>query len=197
MFQGRTEMTSHQNRFVMTNKLDAKVDYFYMLTPKSNINITLGNTYSYQNFNSNIYQILDNQDVNYLNNPVNVNDVNYNFNDAFLGLHYKILTGKFTFTPGVSIHSYNMTNKQLGTDFTQNFSRFLPDFLAIYQIKKSETLTYNYSYTNSFTDINQLAEGFVLTNYNSLRKGSRTLENATAYSIRCVILNTICLIWKI
>lgn len=176
--QNRNDIT--QNRFVTTSKLDAKVDYFYMLTPKSNINITLGNTYSYQNFNSGIYQILDNQEVNNLDNPVNVNDVNYNFDDAFLGLHYKILTGKFTFTPGVSIHSYNMTNKQLGTNFTQNFSRFLPDFLAIYQIKKSETLTYNYSYTNSFTDINQLAEGFVLSNYNSLRKGSRALENATA-----------------
>ena len=169
-----------QNRFVKTSKLDAKVDYFYMLTPKSNINITLGNTYSYQNFNSNMYQILDNDDVNELDNPANQNDVSYNFNDAFLGLHYKILTGKFTFTPGVSIHGYNMTNQQLGTDFSQNFSRVLPDLLAIYQIKKAETLTYNFSYTNSFTDINQLAEGFVFSNYNSLRKGSRMLENATA-----------------
>jgi hypothetical protein len=169
-----------QNRFVKTSKLDAKVDYFYMLTPKSNINITLGNTYSYQNFNSNMYQILDNDDVNELDNPANQNDVSYNFNDAFLGLHYKILTGKFTFTPGVSIHGYNMTNQQLGTDFSQNFSRVLPDLLAIYQIKKAETLTYNFSYTNSFTDINQLAEGFVFSNYNSLRKGSRMLENLTA-----------------
>jgi hypothetical protein len=176
--QDRNDIT--QNRFVKTSKLDAKVDYFYMLTPKSNINVTLGNTYSYQNFNSNMYQILDNNDINELDNPVNQNDVNYNFNDAFLGLHYKILTGKFTFTPGVSIHTYNMTNQQLGTDFSQNFSRVLPDLLAIYQIKKAETLTYNFSYTNSFTDINQLAEGFVLSNYNSLRKGSRTLENATA-----------------
>jgi hypothetical protein len=127
-----------------------------------------------------MYQILDNQTVNELDNPINVNDVNYKFNDAFLGLHYKILTGKFTFTPGLSWHSYNMTNTQLGTDFSQNFSRFLPDLLAVYQIKKSESLTYNFSYTNSFTDINQLAEGFVFSNYNSLRKGSRTLENATS-----------------
>jgi hypothetical protein len=176
--QDRNDIT--QNRFVTTSKLDAKVDYFYMLTPKSNINITLGNTYSYQNFDSSIYQILDNQDVNNLDNPVNINDVNYSFNDAFFGLHYKILTGKFTFTPGVSVHTYNMTNQQLGTDFSQNFSRFLPDLLAIYQIKKSETLTYNFSYTNSFTDINQLSEGVVFSNYNSLRKGSRTLENATS-----------------
>ena len=176
--QNRNDIT--QNRFVKTSKLDAKVDYFYMLTPKSNINITLGNTYSYQNFNSSMYQNLDNNDINELDDQANQNDVNYNFNDAFLGLHYKILTGKFTFTPGVSIHGYNMTNQQLGTDYSQNFSRILPDLLAIYQIKKAESLTYNFSYTNSFTDINQLAEGLVFSNYNSLRKGSRTLENATA-----------------
>ena len=127
-----------------------------------------------------MYQILDNQTVNELNNPANVNDVNYKFNDAFLGLHYKFLTGKFTFTPGVSLHSYNMTNTQLSTDFNQNFTRVLPDLLAVYQIKKAESLTYNFSYTNNFSDINQLAEGFVFSNYNSLRKGSRKLENATA-----------------
>jgi hypothetical protein len=169
-----------QDRFVKTSKIDAKVDYYYMLTPKSNVNITLGNTYSYQSFDSNMFQILDNQTINNLDNTANKNDVTYNFNDAFLGLHYKILSGKFTFTPGVSIHTYNMTNQQLGTDFNQKFNRVLPDFLAIYQIKKAETLTYNFAYTNSFTDINQLAEGFVFSNYNNLRKGSRELENATA-----------------
>ncbi|POY40430.1 TonB-dependent receptor [Flavobacterium alvei] len=177
---GQDRNNISQNRFVTTSKLDAKVDYYYMITPKSNFNITLGNTYSYQNFNSSMYQILDNQDVNELDSQVNVNDVNYRFNDAFLGLHYKILTGKFTFTPGVSLHSYNMTNTQLNTDYSQNFTRALPDLLAIYQIKKAESLTYNFSYTNNFTDINQLSEGFVFSNYNSLRKGSRTLENATA-----------------
>ena len=97
-----------------------------------------------------------------------------------MGLHYKILTGKFTFTPGVSLHNFNMTNTQLGTDYSQKFNRLLPDFFAIYQIKKAESLTYNFSLTNSFTDINQLAEGFVLSSYNSLTKGVRSLENATA-----------------
>lgn len=176
--QNRNDIS--QNRFVKTSKIDAKIDYYYMLTAKSNINVTLGNTNSDQNFNSNMYQILDNNEVNELDNKVNINDVNYKFNDAFLGLHYKFLTGKFTFTPGVSLHSYDMTNTQLGTDFNQNFTRVLPDLLAVYQIKKAESLTYNFSYTNNFSDINQLAEGFVFSNYNSLRKGSRTLENATA-----------------
>ena len=177
-FQNRNNI--NQNRFVKTNKLDAKLDYYYMITPKSNINVTLGNTYSQQNFDTSIFQILDNGTTNNLNNSQNKNDVNYYFNDVFLGLHYKILTGKFTFTPGVSLHSYNMTNTQLGTRANQKFYRLLPDLLAVYQIKKAETLTYNFGMTNNFTDINKLAEGYVLNGYNSLSRGNRTLENSTS-----------------
>lgn len=175
--QNRNDLS--QNRFVKTNKLDAKLDYYYMITPKSNINITIGNTNSNQNFNSSIYQILDGGGINKLTDSQNNNSVNYKFNDAFLGLHYKFLSGKFTITPGLSFHAYDMTNTQLGISFNQNFFRILPDFVTIYQIKKAETLTYNFGFTNSFTDINRLAEGFVFNNYNSLSKGSRTLENAT------------------
>ncbi|GGE99089.1 TonB-dependent receptor [Flavobacterium limi] len=177
---GQQRNDLNQDRFVKTNKIDAKLDYYYMVTPKSNINITLGNTYSYQNFNSHIFQILDNGNKNDLNDPSNNNDVNYNFNDTFLGFHYKILAGKFTLTPGVSLHSYTMTNTQSGTDHSQNFTKVLPDFFALYQIKKSETLTYNFSLTNDFTDINQLAEGYILSDYSSLFRGNRTLENATS-----------------
>ncbi|WPO80559.1 carboxypeptidase-like regulatory domain-containing protein [Flavobacterium sp. KACC 22761] len=177
---GQNRNDLNQDRFVKTNKLDAKLDYYYMVTPKSNFNVTLGNTYSYQNFNSHIFQMLDNRDKNDLNEPENNNDVDYRFNDAFLGFHYKILTGKFTFTPGLSIHTYNMTNAQLGTDYSQSFTKVLPDFFALYQIKKSETLTYNFSLSNDFTDINQLAAGYVLSDYSSLFRGNRFLENATS-----------------
>ena len=183
---GQQRNDLNQDRFVKTNKLDAKLDYYYMVTPKSNINITLGNTFSYQDFNSHIFQILDNGDRNDLNDPDNNNKVNYNFNDVFLGFHYKILAGKFTLTPGVSVHSYNMKNTQLGTDYSQNFIKVLPDFFALYQIKKAETLTYNFSLTNDFTDINQLAAGYVLSDYSSLFRGNRLLENATSqvHSVR-------------
>lgn len=177
---GQNRNDLNQDRFVKTNKLDAKIDYYYMVTPKSNINITLGNTYSYQDFNSHIFQMLDNGDRNDLNDPQNNNQVNYNFNDTFLGFHYKILSGKFTLTPGVSLHSYSMINTQLGTDYSQKFTKVLPDFFALYQIKKSETLTYNFSLSNDFTDINQLAEGYVLSDYSSLFRGNRILENATS-----------------
>ena len=170
----------NQKRFVKTNKLDAKIDYYYMVTPKSNINLTLGNTYSYQNFDSSIFQILDNGTQNDLTAVENSNNVDYAFNDVFLGVHYKFLKGKFTFNPGFSVHQYNMIDNQLGSSNKESFTRILPDVYALWQIKKSQTLTYNYSFTNNFTDINKLAEGYVFSNYNSLFSGNRFLENSTS-----------------
>ncbi len=172
----------NQNRLIKTNKTDSKLDYYYMLTPKSNINVTLGNTYSYQSFNSNIFQILDNGTTNNINSVENINDVKYSFNDVFLGLHYKFLTGKFTFNPGFSVHNYYTNDAQLGTNRKSNFYRILPDVYALYQIKKSETLTYNYGITTDFTDVNKFAVGNVFSNYNSLFKGNRDLENALSHT---------------
>jgi hypothetical protein len=172
----------NQTRFIKTNKLDAKVDYYYMVTPKSNINFTFGNTYSLQNFNSHIFQILDNGTKNDLNSTDKNNDVSYFFNDAFLGLHYKFITGKFTFNPGFSAHYYKTYNEQLGTKVNDNFYRVLPDVYALYQIKKAETLTYNYSINTDFTDINRFTAGYTFTNYNSLFQGNRYLENAMSES---------------
>ncbi|HEY0091948.1 MAG TPA: carboxypeptidase-like regulatory domain-containing protein, partial [Flavobacterium sp.] len=167
----------NQSKFVTTNKVDSKIDYYYMVTPKSNINVTLGNTYSYQNFNSSIFQLLDNASVNSLNENT-FNDVTYMFNDVFVGLHYKFIKGKFTMNPGFTVHRFNTFNDQRDSRVQDDFFRILPDMYAIYQMKKSESLTYNFAMTTDFTDINRLAEGFTFSDYNSLFQGNRNLENA-------------------
>ncbi len=177
---GQNRNDYNQNRFVKTNKLDAKLDYYFVLNSKSNFNITIGSTYSVQNFNSSIFQILNNGSQNNLTNPINNNQVQYTFNDSFVGLHYKILSGKFTITPGVSMHTYATNNEQLGENFKLNFNRVLPDLFVLYQLKKSETLSYNFAITNDFTDINQLATGYLLNSYSSLYRGNKMLENATS-----------------
>lgn len=165
-----------QGRFIKTNKIDAKLDYYYMLTPKSNINLTLGNTYSYQRFNSSIFQTLDDGSRHDLND-ITKNNVQYVFNDLFLGLHYRFITGKFEFNPGVSAHAYSMKNTQLGTKVTNDFFRVLPDVFADFNIKKSERLTYRYNMTTDFTDVADFARGLVLNSYKSLFRGNRDLKN--------------------
>ncbi|MBQ4803096.1 outer membrane beta-barrel protein [Aquimarina sp. MMG015] len=168
----------NQQKNVTTSKLDAKLDYYYVLNKKSNLNFTLGSTFSKQNFDSDIFQILDDGNQNNFESEEFTNDVTYNFNDLYAGVHYKFITGIFTFNPGVSIHNYDLKDEQLDTTINQNEWQVLPDFFALVQFKKSESLRFNYSITANYTDINNLAEGYVFNNYNSLSQGNRSLENA-------------------
>ncbi len=173
-----------QNKSVTTNKLDAKLDYYYLLNTKSNVNITLGTTLSNQKFNSNIFQILDNSVQNIIINTSILNEVKYAFNDFYAGLHYKFVTGIFTFNQGVTLHSYSVKNTQLGKKHTDSFIKLLPDAFMKISLKKSESLRLAYNMQVSFTDVNSLAEGFVFNNYNSLYAGNRKLENSLSHNVQ-------------
>lgn len=176
-----------QNRKVLSNQLDAKLDYYHIINTKSNLNLTLGTILSKQEFNSNIFQFLDNglefDPIPNFNQGLSVNDVDYNFSDYYLGLHYRFRTGKFTFTPGFSVHAYGNKNLQNDTTVKDNFFRILPDFETRIQIKKGETLTLNYSMQNQFTDITKLARGLVLNSYNNIQYGEPELQNALSHNL--------------
>ncbi|MDO4728665.1 MAG: carboxypeptidase-like regulatory domain-containing protein [Bacteroidota bacterium] len=176
---GELRHNINQERFVKTSKTDVKIDYYYALNKISNINLTLGATHSYQHFNSHIFQILDSGNTNHLTDSSLNNDVDYVFNDTYLGLHYKIMLGKLTLTPGISAHSYLMEDTQKGSVHSRRFARFLPDMSINYEITSSKTLQYRYSMTNNFTDIINLSQGYVFRGYNNLFYGNRNLENAT------------------
>jgi len=176
-----------QNRKIFSNQLDAKLDYYHIINPKSNLNLTLGTILSHQSFESSIFQFLDQgtrfQPTPSFNNGLVSNDVEYNFSDLYLGMHYRFRTGKFTFTPGFSIHAYGNNNQQNNILVEDNFIRFLPDFETRIQIKKGESLTLNYRMQNQFTDVTRLAQGLVLNNYNSLQYGEPDLQNALSHNI--------------
>ena len=176
-----------QNRKIFSNQLDAKLDYYHIINPKSNLNFTLGTILSHQSFESNIFQFLDQgsqlQPTPSFNNGLATNDVEYNFSDLYLGVHYRFRTGKFTFTPGFSIHAYGNNNQQNNILVEDNFIRFLPDFETRIQIKKGESLTLNYRMQNQFTDVTRLAQGLVLNNYNSIQYGEPDLQNALSHNI--------------
>ena len=92
-----------QERLVNTNKLEAKLDYFYILNNTSNLNLSLGVTDVKQDFDSSFFQILDNGSQLDFNDVIYNNDVNFVFSDAYLALTYKLRTGIFTFDPGLTL----------------------------------------------------------------------------------------------
>jgi hypothetical protein len=176
-----------QNRRIQSNQLDAKLDYYNILNAKSNINLTLGTILSRQSFNSNIFQFLEDgsrfDPIPTFNEGRATNDTEYNFSDVYLGVHYRIKSGKFTVTPGFSVHAYGNNNSQFGETFKDNFFRILPDFETRIQFKKSEALTLRYDMRNQFTDVTRLAQGLVLNDYNSLQFGEPDLQNALSQNV--------------
>ena len=167
-----------QNRKFDTSKFDGKVDYYYIINAKSNLNFTFGTTLSSQNFESSISQNLeDGTQIDFEEEDLN-NDVKYNFTDVFLAVHYKMVEGIFTFEPGVSLHQYKIKDEQLGTTGTDNLTKVLPDIYARLQFKSSESLRFNYAITSQFTDVVKAAEGYVFNNYKSMFRGNRDLENS-------------------
>lgn len=178
----QTDYNIAQKKRVKSNQLDVKLDYWNILNPKSNINFALGNIFSKQNFNSNLFQTLDDSNTFNptlpFNNGLNSNNISYVFNDIYLGFQYRLKTGIFTFSPGFSSHFYNTKNSQFGQSLTDNFFRVLPDFNIRIQLKKSEQITLSYGMQTQFTDVNQLAKGVILNNYSYVFYGNPELESA-------------------
>ena len=176
-----------QNKKILSNQLDAKLDYYHIINPKSNINLTLGTLLSRQEFNSNIFQFLtsgsDLQPIPLFNNGLAKNDIEYTFTDVYLGAHYRFKTGIFTFTPGFSVHAYGNKNIQFGETVSDKFLKVLPDFETRIQLKKGESLTFNYNMRNQFTDVTRLARGLVFNDYNSLQFGEPDLQNALSHNL--------------
>ena len=176
-----------QEKQIESNQLDAKLDYYHIINPKSNINFTLGTIQSHQQFNSNIFQFL-NQSIKFeptprFNDGLAINDTEYNFSDLYMGVHYRFRKGKFTVTPGFSIHAYGNRNIQFGKEIEDKFIRFLPDFETRIQIKKGESLTLNYNMRNQFTDVTRLARGLLINSYNSIQYGTPDLQNALSHNV--------------
>lgn len=167
----------NQNKSIKTNKLEGKIDYYYLLNNKSHLNFTVGSIISEEKLNTNIFQVLDDDSQYDFTEYEFNNNTTYNFTDLFLGLHYKFVLGKFTFDPGMSVHNYNTENTQFGGSEKENKTKFLADFYVNYKFKDSENLRFKYAMTTHYPSINKLAEAYVFNNYNSLFLGNRTIKN--------------------
>ena len=177
----------NQDRRIKSNQLDAKLDYYNIINNKSNINLTLGSIVSRQDFNSTIFQFLEDgsffEPTPTFNQARATNDTRYDFSDMYLGVHYRFKAGIFTITPGFSVHAYSNKNIQFGEQYSEDFFRILPDFETRIQLKKSESLTFNYNMENQFTDVTKLAEGIILNSFNNIQYGNPELQNALSHNV--------------
>ena len=119
-----------------------------------------------------------------IHDPQTTNDTEYTFSDIYAGLRYRLKSGIFTFTPGVTLHAYNVKNTQYQTElFEDHFQKVFPELSIIAQFKQSESLRFSYKQEVNFTDVNQLARGIVANSYNSFYYGNEELTNAHLHNV--------------
>ena len=125
-----------QNRLIETQKLEAKLDYFYLINNQSNINLSIGFTNVNQNYFSNFDQILDDGRRKLFDDDQFNNDVDFSFKDLYFALNYRIRTGIFTIDPGLTLHFYDNNNTQLGQTFAKDISDIRPNLELICSSKR-------------------------------------------------------------
>ena len=161
--------------------LEAIFKHYWVLNNSNHIYTTFGNVFSKQQYYTNDSQLLSDGIINDFENSQFNNDLDFKFNDLFLGLHYKFRTGKFTFKQGLFIRNYSWYLKQSSIIENKKIL-FLPDLNAKLQFSKSEKLKLKYNLKSSFGNASQFANKFQLQSYNSVYKGNPYLENELYHS---------------
>lgn len=171
-----------QNKQQSTQKADANLDYFYVLNNTSNLNFTLGNTYTNQTLDSYISQELTAQTTYSFTDTKLKNQSSFAYNDLFLAMHYNLKFGKLTLTPGVSAHYFTINDTQFGDSKKQDLRKLLPDLFIKYKFKNTRSLRFEYGIATNFSDINKYTQGFILSNYQTLIAGNRAIESELTHS---------------
>lgn len=175
--QSDSNYTIEQIKKIKNNSVDALFKHYWIINNFNHLYTNLGNNFVNSNFETLERQLLTNGSINDFSTAGFGNAIKYQLNDSYLGVDYKFKIGKWTNKPGVYLHWYHLNTIQNTNNFSISKTQFQPQFNSNYEFNKSETLDFNYKFTNDFTDVTQMANRYTLESYNSVFKGNSLLEN--------------------
>lgn len=155
---------------------------YWVLNNFNHIYASIGTNLTFSNFYNNDRQLLSDGTSNNFNSAGFGNDLDYQFVDNFIGLEYKFQIGIATFKPMLFTHFYTWNTKQPKMQYSTAKTLLLPQFTVKIDFNSSEKINFNYRLNARFPGIDQLANNFILSNFNSIFKGNSTLENQLYHS---------------
>ena len=165
------------NLKISTYKQESIFNYYRILNPKNHLNFSVGNNRTRQKMSSTIQQVIQREEIISIEESNLSNDLDYEFDDFFAGISLKTKVKKLVISPGVNLHYFRLHDFQFGTENLQNKVIMLPNLFAKFQIRNSQSLSFNFRSEAAFVDVQKLAAGLVIRDYNSLFIGNRNLEN--------------------
>ncbi|WP_417859846.1 carboxypeptidase-like regulatory domain-containing protein [Winogradskyella sediminis] len=171
-----------QTKKSTSHNFNAIIKDYWVINNFNHLYTSVGINTSFNDFYNEDVQLLSDGRINNFSSAGFGNDFGYSFIDSYLGLEYKFQIGIATFKPAVFYHGYLWRTQQF--DDTETFSKnlLLPQFTTKVEFNNSEKLNFKYKLNARFPGINQLANNFVLSNFNSVYKGNNQLENQLYHS---------------
>ncbi|WP_218841501.1 TonB-dependent receptor [Winogradskyella undariae] len=171
-----------QTKRSTSHNFNAIIKDYWVINNFNHLYTSLGVNTSFNDFYNEDVQLLNDGSINNFSSAGFGNDFGYSFIDTYLGLEYKFQIGIATFKPAVFYHGYLWRTQQFEDSETFSKNLVLPQFTTKVEFNNSEKLNFKYKLNARFPGINQLANNFVLSNFNSVYRGNNQLENQLYHS---------------
>lgn len=166
-----------QTKKSKSHNFNAIIKDYWVLNNFNHLYTSVGINMSFNDFFNEDVQLLSDGSINNFNSAGFGNDFGYSFVDTYLGLEYKFQIGIATFKPALFYHGYLWRTQQFEDAETFSKNLFLPQFTTKVEFNNSEKLNFKYRLNARFPGINQLANNFILSSFNSVFRGNNELEN--------------------
>ncbi len=163
-----------QQQEVQSRTLEGAFNYYQILNATNHLNWSLGYSDTRQDMISNLDQIIPESDGSFSEFE---NDNRFGIQDVYLGMTYKTKWNDFILSPTIYAHRYAWQDRQFESEIDHQKFLLLPGMYAKWAIKSNKSLTYRYQTTANFMDVQNLAEGYIIQDYNSIFTGNRLLDN--------------------
>jgi len=171
-----------QTKKSKSHNFNAIIKDYWVLNNFNHLYTSVGINTSFNDFYNEDVQLLNDGSINNFNSAGFGNDFGYSYIDTYLGLEYKFQIGIATFKPALFYHGYLWRTQQFEDAETFSKNLFLPQFTSKVEFNNSEKLNFRYKLNARFPGINQLANNFMLSSFNSVYKGNNQLENQLYHS---------------
>ncbi|WP_310991270.1 TonB-dependent receptor [Aequorivita marina] len=172
-----------QNKRIASHTFNGLIKDYWVVGKFHHLYPSFGVNASFSSYLSEDSQLLSDGNSNSFSDNGFDNKLQYNIVNTFLGLEYKFQTGKVTFKPALYLHFFNWTTNQKDVKKNQSQDLLLPKLDIDIPFSFVEKLTFNYSLENRVPQTSQLANGYILSDFNSVYKGNDALENEIFHNI--------------
>lgn len=165
-----------QQRTTQKHEFSTVFKNYWVLHRNHHLYTTLGTQLNRQKFLTSSLQLLDSGETNNFQSSGFGNNFMLDFSDVYMGMHYKLRSGKFTFKQGAYLHRYAWNTTQNEPSERSNWL-LLPDFLMKVAFTKTRSLNVKYQLKSNLPEIAKMAGNYYLQTYNAVFRGNTVLEN--------------------